>query len=315
MTQAGAKSVAIWTGDDSLAASIEQVASTAGLGHSRVPAGEIPVTGPDQVLIADCALGLDVVARLSPATPAGPGRPVVYTFGGTRREMISDAFGKLAARHVLGRNSHILGHEFIPVAALCGGPSNLWGRFSSGAKLSFAARLWDGSGIEAAVEGTKQSVSGLNTYSEFPNYVATCVWELLTNAIYDARRGTAIELRRDSKDALPHGMRTDDRLVTLDVCHDEEKVAIRIRDALGRLTPAMVLQNWVRADARADDQIKYDHGGAGVGLYMVLHECAQLVFNITRNVSTEIIFTLPVERMNRSFLTRIPSVHFFEMGS
>ncbi|NDE16560.1 ATP-binding protein [bacterium] len=318
MNQSRPKPLVIWTGDDRLAASVGQLASAAGLLHSRHQGGtsgkadDMPVSGVDGVILADCDLGMDLMTRLAAARPA---HSLVYAFGGNRRELINDVFGKLSARHVLGRNTHLLRHEMLPLVSLCAGAPGVWALLSAGSRELHAARLWDGSGIEAAVEGAKQAAAGLNTYSEFPNYVATCVWELLTNAIYDARRGTAIELRRDSKESLPGAMRTSDRLVTLEVCADEEKIAIRIQDRLGRLTPAMVLQNWTRADARAADQIKHDHGGAGVGLYMVLHECAQLIFSVQRDVSTEIVFTLPVERMNRAFLTRIPSVHFFEMGS
>ncbi len=316
MSQASPKSLVIWTGDDKFATAIGELATDAGLKNTRHHGGtdpaEMPTAADGQVILADCDLGMDVMARLAAARAADS---LVYAFGGSRRELINDVFKKFSARHILGRNTHLLRHELLPLVSLCGGGTGVWGLLSAGTRGLHAARLWDGSGIDAAVEGAKQAAAGLHTYSEFSNYVATCVWELLTNAIYDARRGTSIELRRDSRDSLPEEMRTGDRLVTLEVNADEEKIVIRIQDRLGRLTPAMVLQNWTRADARASDQIKHDHGGAGVGLYMVLHECAQLIFSVQRNVSTEVMFTLPVERLNRAFLTRIPSVHFFEMGS
>lgn len=308
------KSPVLWTSDDVFAGHLLDAGRAAGLSLIRLPAngGACPAVGPDEVVFVDGALGMDSLARLAAGMPASQ---IVYCFGGSRREMISDLIGKLGARHVLGRNQHILTHEIYPLVALCDGSGDTWSRVSSGSTVALSTRLWDGSAIAGCVDEVRKAASVLNTYSEFPNYVATCAWELLTNAVYDARRGTSIELSRDSREALPDSLRTGDRLVSLDVCHDDHKIAVRIADNLGRLTPAMVSQNLARADARSGDQIKGDHGGAGVGLYMVLHESAQLVFSVQKGVSTEIIFTLPVERMNRSFLTRAPSVHFFEMGS
>ena len=309
------KSLILWSNGALAGSPFEAALSTSGLKFENFkssPVEQLLAKPRSHIVIADCELGVHKISSLQESTPQ---TPVVYLYNGPRSELINTIFSRPNARHALGHNDIVLPHEIAPILALASGKLDSWSVMAKGTAELFTSRHWDGSMIAESVEEARRAAAGLNTYSEFENYVATSVWELLTNAIYDARRGTDIELPRDAQGAIPIDQRLDKQLVTLEIRHDLGKIAVRIQDHLGRLKPSMVLENWKRADARALNQIKSDDGGAGVGLYMVLHETAQLIFTVRRNISSEVIFTLPIERMNRSFLTRIPSIHFFELRS
>lgn len=312
MAKSDPNSILLWANDSSVWQPVEKALANARMSYEVCQADPTRLlldNAGSHVVIADFSLGPDKIASLRNQSVA---TPIVVSFEGTRSDLINNIFRIPGTNHALGRNDLVLPHEIIPLQVLSAPDRDPWALMCHGTNLIFHARHWDGSMVGHSVDQSRIVAANLNAYSDFENYVATCVWELLTNAIYDARRGTEIELPRNVQTAIPNGQRVPRQLVDLEIRHDEHKIAVRIQDHLGRLTPSMITENWQRADARAANQIKGDHGGAGVGLYMVLHETAQLIFNIHKGISTEVIFTLPIERSNRSFMTRVPSIHFFE---
>lgn len=312
MTKSHLNTLILWADDSSVWRPFEKelAASRTPYQVCKADPTRMLLDGPgSHVVVADFSLGPERIASLRNNSPA---TPVALLIGGSRSDLINNVFSSQGMSHALGRNDLVLPHEVIPLTVLSDPDRDPWTLMCQGTNIIFSAQHWDGSMVGHSVDQARLVAGSLNTYSDFENYVATSVWELLTNAIYDARRGTDIELPRDVQTAIPTHQREARKLVELEIRHDDHKIAVRIKDHLGLLKPSMVLENWRRADAKSANQIKGDHGGAGVGLYMVLHETAQLVFNIRRGISTEVIFTLPIERSNRSFIKRVPSIHFFE---
>ncbi len=312
MAKPEVKSLILWADDSSVWRPIEKELAATGTPYEVCEADptQLLLDRPgSHVVVADFSLG---PKKISSLREKSLDTPLVLLFGGSRSDLINNIFAIQGRNHALGRNELVLPHEIIPLRVLTAPVMDPWTLMCHGTDLLFTAQHWDGSMVSHSVDQARIVAGTLDTYSDFENYVATCVWELLTNAIYDARRGTDIELPRNVQTPIPTDQRVASQLVDLEIRHDAHKIAVRIQDHLGRLTPSMVIENWRRADARSSNQIKGDHGGAGVGLYMVLHEAAQLIFNIRHGTSTEVIFTIPIERSNRSFMTRVPSIHFFE---
>jgi hypothetical protein len=58
-------------------------------------------------------------------------------------------------------------------------------------------------------------------------------------------------------------------------------------------------------------EVEYKKGGAGLGLYMVVHSITQLVFNIQANNATEVIAAFYVRSGLRAFRSSGLSLNLF----
>lgn len=93
---------------------------------------------------------------------------------------------------------------------------------------------------------------------------------------------------------------------------DEHTIAISVGDAQGSLKQRDVIDHVRRA--RRDSgrpEPASEHGGAGLGLYLVLANVASLVVNIAPGRKTEVVCLFDLSRNARPSVARVRSLHVF----
>lgn len=121
--------------------------------------------------------------------------------------------------------------------------------------------------------------------------IEQCVDELLVNALYDA---PVDEHGKRVFAGVPVHVRATQRVaqdVELAYGCDAEVFSVSVRDAFGSLERAAVLKFLGRG---FEQQIDRKQGGAGLGLYLLLHNASTVAFRVTPGRSTEVTCTFPL---------------------
>jgi CRP-like cAMP-binding protein len=134
--------------------------------------------------------------------------------------------------------------------------------------------------------------------------------ELLMNAIYDAPTdddGNSIynHVNRKQQVTLP-----DSKEVTVSFGTDGITAGIAVADPFGSLAKDIIL-SYLEFGAKGVDASSPKKGGAGKGLYLIVTNSSQTIFNIERGRKTEVICLFDLERKNADQQNDTPSFHFY----
>lgn len=163
---------------------------------------------------------------------------------------------------------------------------------------------------EPAIERVRDFVGRLGAGSQMSSTVGIVADELITNAVYNAPRdpdGTpryAAKSRREKIELAP------EEYVSLAMGSNGEKFALSVVDQFGGFT-GDALRSGLRRCLVEGDPIEQKEGGAGIGLYMVLSSCSQLVINVAPGRSTEVIALWDLEKRLRGVRLGGHSLHLF----
>ena len=149
----------------------------------------------------------------------------------------------------------------------------------------------------------------LNTFDGFKPILEKILNETLTNALYNAPvdpDGNPIHRARNRKEIV---LADPDKVPTLDIIEDADKIILTVRDFYGSLTKK-VIDHFL-----THGQIAEKEGGAGVGLFLILRDAHKLVINIEPGKTTEFIIVL--HKFKRFFHYQVleKSFHLFERKS
>jgi CheY-like chemotaxis protein len=163
---------------------------------------------------------------------------------------------------------------------------------------------------EPAIERVNEFMRHLGAGSQLSSTAGVVADELITNAIYNAPRDPhgapiyASTSRREKITLLPH------EFVTMAMGSNGEKFAISVTDQFGAFMGDH-LRSGLRRCLSEDDPIQQKDGGAGIGLYMVLSSCSQLVINVAPGLCTEVIAIWDLEKRLRGVRMGGHSLHVF----
>jgi hypothetical protein len=134
--------------------------------------------------------------------------------------------------------------------------------------------------------------------------------ELLMNALYDAPTdafGNSIynHISRKEQVTLP-----DNKEVTIYFGTDGIVVGVAVVDPFGSLTKE-VIRSYLELCAKGVDASSTQKGGAGKGLYLIVSNSSQTIFNVERGRKTEVICLFDLERKNIDQQSEKPSFHFY----
>jgi hypothetical protein len=124
--------------------------------------------------------------------------------------------------------------------------------------------------------------------------IEQCVDEMVMNALYDAPLGA------DGK-PLFAGVPIRERIalrsahsVVVQYAHDGRRLAVAVRDAFGALERDTVLAALYKC-LHAERAVESRAGGAGLGLYLMLHSSTAVQFCVLPGVATEVICMFDLE--------------------
>ena len=163
---------------------------------------------------------------------------------------------------------------------------------------------------DPAIERVGEFLRGLGGGTQLASTASIVADELITNAIYNAPRDPqgaplyASTSRREKITLAPH------EFVTMAMGSNGEKFGISVTDRFGAFTGEH-LRSGLRRCLSEDDPIERKAGGAGIGLYMVLSSCSQLVINVAPGARTEVIAIWDLEKRLRGARMGGHSLHVF----
>ncbi len=146
----------------------------------------------------------------------------------------------------------------------------------------------------------------LSTFEGFKPILEKILNETLTNALFNApvdSDGSPVHRARNRKEVV---LADPDKIPTLDIIEDADKIILTVRDFYGSLTKK-VIDHYL-----THGQVAEKEGGAGVGLFLILRDAHKLVINIEPGKMTEFIIVL--HKFKRFFHYQVleKSFHLFE---
>ncbi len=163
---------------------------------------------------------------------------------------------------------------------------------------------------EPAIERVREFVSRLGGGSHLSQATGIVADELITNAIYNAPRdadGTPRYASTSRREKVTLGA---GEYVTLAMGSNGDKLAISVTDRFGAFT-GETLRSALRRCLVEGDPVEQKEGGAGIGLYMVLSSCSQLVINVAPGACTEFIAIWDLDKRLRAVRHGGHSLHAF----
>ncbi len=160
------------------------------------------------------------------------------------------------------------------------------------------------------VRYVKDYVTSLGAGNGLAGTMALVADELITNAIYNApvdAQGVSRYRHVDRR----RGLELDPwERVRVELASDGRCFALSVTDFFGSLDAESIRTGLERC-LTSDDPIIQAQGGAGLGLYMVMASCNQLVLNVDPGVRTEAIAMVDVTDRMRGAKTSGRSLHLF----
>jgi hypothetical protein len=124
--------------------------------------------------------------------------------------------------------------------------------------------------------------------------IAQCLDEMLMNALYDApvdAAGAHIFADVPAKQRVE--LQSNQR-VAVQYAHDGKRFAIAVRDAFGSLRRETVLAH-LHKGLHAEDKVDSKAGGAGLGLFLMLHSASAVYFHVLPGIATEVVCVFELE--------------------
>ena len=142
----------------------------------------------------------------------------------------------------------------------------------------------------------------------------TVVDESISNALYNGpldERGAPrfAHLPRQTVVSL-----NDDEQVVVALRCDGSRLGVSVIDPFGSLTRATIFDHLSKCFRRGRDQIDFDPGGAGIGLYVCFESLSHFVINICAGKRTEVIGLIDVRGTYLDYVSEGKSFNVFESG-
>ncbi|MFW5871862.1 MAG: hypothetical protein ACOCUT_02040 [bacterium] len=154
-----------------------------------------------------------------------------------------------------------------------------------------------------------QKVELSTVFQDFHQILSLVANELISNAMYNAptENGAAKYRSRDRKNKL---LLTDKECPIMQVFDNQNSISLVIKDNFGSLTKE-VLSNYL---GREKEMVEHENkdGGAGVGLFLVMHYANRLIINIEPQKNTTIICSFNKTKRRKNFLQDSKSFYCFE---
>jgi len=146
--------------------------------------------------------------------------------------------------------------------------------------------------------------------SSILNQIHFVLEELLMNAIYDAptdAHGNSIynHITRKQHVSLP-----DTKEVVVSYGTDGITAGVAVTDPFGSITKEVIL-SYLELGATGGDTSDPKKGGAGKGLYLIVSNSSQTIFNVEKGLKTEIICLFDLEKNSNESGNDSPSFHFY----
>lgn len=151
----------------------------------------------------------------------------------------------------------------------------------------------------------------IDCYRSIQPIILTVADELLMNAVFSAPvdengRAKYQELERRTAFTL-----APNELVDFQYACDGRSVVVSVSDRFGSLDRDLLIGYLGSGFLGEKATVRQSSGGAGIGLYMIAHSITQLVFNIEKNVRTEVIATFYIRSGLRAFRESGQSLNLF----
>jgi hypothetical protein len=174
-------------------------------------------------------------------------------------------------------------------------------------------KLQDSQSRWGCYEELKSYVQKLKVFPDFSNIATTAASELITNAFYDAPKNpeTGRSLNPDRK---THVRLAEPQKIEFIYGTRGDYLWLIVRDPFGSLDKRTVVASLLRA-ATERTALTQSEGGAGLGLKMVYEWASELVFSLSKGVSTTVACKLKLTRRHREFDSELASLHICETES
>ena len=157
-------------------------------------------------------------------------------------------------------------------------------------------------------------LSKIDCYRSIEPMILTVADELLMNAVFsaprDARGNPKYELVERNRDFVLQ----DNEHVDFRYACDGRSVFVSVADQFGSLEWESLVGYLGSGFLKEKATLREGGGGAGIGLYMIAHSITQLVFNIHKNVRTEVIASFYVRSGLRAFRESGQSLNLFVLS-
>ncbi|WP_127716667.1 SpoIIE family protein phosphatase [Halobacteriovorax sp. HLS] len=148
-----------------------------------------------------------------------------------------------------------------------------------------------------------------NCFQSPVDYLKIISNELLTNALYHSGEGEVFE-QRSTSERTEDIQLTDNEMISFKLGCDDNYLAISVKDSTGKLTKDILVKSLIRSFESKKHEDK--KGGAGLGLYLAYSYSNQFILNTVKDVSSEVICIIDVNKRFKLYKERITSFHYFE---
>jgi len=189
---------------------------------------------------------------------------------------------------------------------------NIWGLQKY---LSWGTKIYNTSIVESnkraeTIEIVLNKFRESRVRSAILNQIQLVLEELLMNAIYDAPtdiKGNPLynHMARSNRVSLP-----ENKEVMVYFGTDGITAGISVTDPFGSLTKETIL-SYLELGAKGVDAYNSNKGGAGKGLYLIVSNAVQTIFNVEKGRKTEVICLFDLDRNNMDRSSDSPSFHFY----
>jgi hypothetical protein len=272
-------------------------------------------SGAVDLLLVEWGCGVDADVLLATAV----GRvPVVGLCSGDRREAFLELFCRHEVLNICSPRIDDKGNPVFDAGELVATCEKILRRDCFGLD-----KYMSGFGIELShqvivraaerdhvIERLTAVVRALGGGRRLVDSVALVADELITNAVYNAPRGSDGQPRYATRSRREKVTLEPTEYVRLDYGSDGRVFGIAVTDNFGGLTPERMRRR-IESCLTSQDPIEQKQGGAGLGLYTALGNVQQLVINVEEGIKTEAIALWDLERRGRGSGGGPGSLHVF----
>jgi len=152
----------------------------------------------------------------------------------------------------------------------------------------------------------------LNIHPRLVPQFLTVVDESISNALYNGphdEQGVPrfAHLPRQTTVTL-----SDDEQITVTLRCDGARLGVSVVDPFGTLTRDTIYDHLSKCFRRGRDQIDFDPGGAGIGLYVCFESLSHFVINLSAGKRTEVIGLIDVRGTYLDYVSEGKSFNVFE---
>ncbi len=165
---------------------------------------------------------------------------------------------------------------------------------------------------DALLRNFRTFAKNIDAYSDFADTAATCLWELVSNALFDAPvhkttgQPTHYERNRTDLIKIPNG-----KTIQVGYGRDDGMLVAFVEDQFGSLQRESLVKNLARCQTPGPSQIKMSGGGAGVGTYLVLHSVTYLNYYVWQDMKTRVLFAMHISKRRLDREKHSSSLNFF----